>query len=95
MASLVWFLPIAYTVCKRDIYGTDHYIQFNCPDGHYNELATLLMAPPSTFGLQHTFHANENAFSIQSLVIAGCVYLFVLLFLFGASIVNGIFIPLL
>jgi chloride channel 7 len=95
VASLTWFLPIAYTVCKENINPNHGYIQFNCPDGKYNELATLLLSTPSTYGLKHTFHAREDAFSVQSLVIAGCVYLFVLMFLFGAKIVMGIFIPLL
>jgi len=95
VASLTWNLPIAYTVCKKNISPDMDFIQFNCPDGEYNELATLLLATPSTYGLKHTFHAGVDAFTIQSLVIAGCVYLFVLLFLFGAKIVMGIFIPLL
>ena len=95
VASLTWNLPLAYTVCKKDSFPDMEFIQFNCPDGEYNELATLLLATPSTYGLKHTFHAEAHAFTIQSLVIAGCVYLFVLLFLFGAKLVMGIFIPLL
>lgn len=90
MATLTWCLPLAYTVCRVDNAPAMQFIQFNCPDGQYNELATLLQAVPSTYGLKHTFHSGADAFTIQSLVIAGCVYLFVLLFLFGAKIVMGV-----
>lgn len=95
VSCLTWFLPLAYTVCTDNIDSSTEFIQFNCPDGKYNELATLLQSTPSTYGLRHTFHAREDAFTVQSLLITGCVYLFVLLFLFGAKIVMGIFIPLL
>lgn len=95
VSSLTWFLPFVYTVCNDNAAPNNQFIQFNCPDGKYNELATLLLATPSTYGLKHTFHARVHSFSAQSLVIAGCIYLFVLLFLFGAKIVMGIFIPLL
>ena len=90
VATLTWCLPLAYTVCRVDNAPAMQFIQFNCPDGQYNELATLLQAVPSTYGLKHTFHSGADAFTIQSLVIAGCVYLFVLLFLFGAKIVMGV-----
>ena len=90
VATLQWYLPLAYTVCRDDNRSEMEYIQFNCPDGQYNELATLLLAVPSTYGLKHTFHAGPDAFTIPSLIIAGCVYLFVLLFLFGAKIVMGV-----
>mmetsp|Transcript_14649 Transcript_14649/g.21648 ORF Transcript_14649/g.21648 Transcript_14649/m.21648 type:complete len:886 (+) Transcript_14649:72-2729(+) len=98
MAALTWQLPLIFSVCKSldDVHTSrDHFRQFNCPTGEYNELATLLLNPLGAVGINLLFHEGIDAFSVTSLVVAGLVNLLMLVVVFGASISAGIFIPLL
>jgi len=71
-----------------------YFIQFNCGDNEYNDLATLLRMPlPAAINL--LFWEDIAAFSAMSCFIAGLTYWIVLLVTFGASVAMGIFVPLL
>lgn len=70
------------------------FIQSNCGENEYNELATLLRNPlPTTINL--LFWEGSEAFSAASCIVAGTTMLTILLITFGASVSMGIFVPLL
>jgi len=98
MSALIFYLPQAYLVCGNidDMLAAPEYFrQFGCPDGQYNHLATLLLNPPGSVGINLLFYAPDFAFTPASCLIAGTVYLVMLLLFFGTSISMGIFIPFL
>ena len=99
MSILVWWLPSALSVCN-DIASTavedkSAFRQYECPDGQYNELATLLLNDAGSVGINLLFHEAKDSFHTSTCVLAGCVYLVMLIFLFGSAIGMGIFVPLL
>jgi len=71
-----------------------YFIQFNCGENEYNDLATLLRSPlPNAINL--LFWEEMSAFSAISCFVAGLTVWIVLLITFGASVAMGIFVPLL
>jgi len=98
MSCLTWFLPLVLKTCssmEAVKMNNDYFREFGCPEGQYNELATLLLNPLGGVGINLLFHENNDAFSIQTCVVAGLTIFFMLLIVFGTSISGGIFIPLL
>lgn len=98
-ASLIWVLPSIFTTCSeiesRKL-GESYFRQFNCPEGQYNELATLLLNPLGAKGITLLFtEGDSDAFSLTTCLVAGCVEFFILIVAFGMSVSAGIFIPLL
>ena len=98
-ATLIWILPSLFGGCRgiggRRL-GHTYYRQFNCEEGEYNELATLLLNPLGAKGITLLFTEDDpGAFSIQTCIIAGILHLFILCVAFGMSVSAGIFIPLL
>ncbi|CAB9509901.1 Chloride transport protein 6 (Partial), partial [Seminavis robusta] len=102
-SCIFWWLPQIYKVCspfetenKSNIAAKpEYYHQALCPDGQYNELATLFWNPVGGTGINLLFWEPSTAFSASSCLIAGSVFLVLLLLFFGSSIGMGIFIPLL
>ena len=99
VSALMWYLPILYMQCTSiealPSQYEDFYRTFGCSEGEFNQLATLLLNPPSSIGINLLFWEHSNSFSAITCVIAGTVYLLTLLLLFGTSIGMGIFVPLL
>ena len=100
-ASLAWILPSLpqLTSCNAIADRTmdeSYFRKFNCEEGEYSELATLLLNPLGGKGITLLFQeAGMDAFSIKTCVAAGTVQLVTLCVAFGMSISAGIFIPLL
>lgn len=98
-ATLIWVLPSIFTTCSEiesRRLGESYFRQFNCPEGQYNELATLLLNPLGAKGITLLFtEGDSDAFSLTTCLVAGCVEFFILIVAFGMSVSAGIFIPLL
>lgn len=97
MSTLIWWLPKAYKVCSsKDGRPLNEGVfrQYGCPEGEYNHLATLLLNP-TNISINLLFWEGATTFTVGACLIAGTVYLLMLLVLFGTSISMGIFIPLL
>ena len=97
-ATLFYWLPtLSISKClPLDLVQAhaEFFVQFNCADNEYNDLATLLRTPLSD-AINLLFYESSEAFSAASCVIAGVAMLFMLLVTFGSSTAIGIFIPLL
>lgn len=65
--------------------------QFFCPDGEYNELASLFLLPAEE-SIRFLFHST-SAFSIKNLTIFSIFYFFAMTVVHGISVPAGIFIP--
>ncbi|GFP94053.1 chloride channel protein clc-a [Phtheirospermum japonicum] len=73
---------------------TGNYKQFNCPNGHYNDLATLLLTT-NDGAVRNIFSINTlNEFHISSLAIFFAIYCVLGLFTFGIAVPSGLFLPI-
>ena len=71
-----------------------NFKQFNCPDGFYNDLASLLHATntDATRNIFSTGTAGE--FRLDSLLIFFAIYCVLGLFTFGIAVPSGLFLPI-
>ncbi|CAM8942075.1 unnamed protein product [Rhodiola kirilowii] len=73
---------------------TGNFKQFNCPDGYYNDLATLLFSTNDD-AVKNIFSTNTSKeFHPLDLTIFFALYLFLGLFTFGIAVPSGLFLPI-
>ncbi|CAD6338820.1 unnamed protein product [Miscanthus lutarioriparius] len=74
--------------------NSGNFKQFNCPDGYYNDLASLLHATntDATRNIFSTGTAGE--FRLDSLLIFFAIYCVLGLFTFGIAVPSGLFLPI-
>lgn len=71
-----------------------NFKQFNCPKGHYNDLATLLFTTNDD-AVRHIFSINTpTEFRILSLIIFFVLYTILGLITFGIAVPSGLFLPI-
>ncbi|XP_078159407.1 chloride channel protein CLC-a-like isoform X1 [Carex rostrata] len=71
-----------------------NFKQFNCPNGYYNDLATLLHAT-SDDAVRNIFSTSTpNEFRTFSLSIFFAIYCILGLFTFGIAVPSGLFLPI-
>lgn len=71
-----------------------NFKQFNCPNGYYNDLATLLFTTNDD-AVRHLFSINTpTEFCISSLVIFFILYTILGLITFGIAVPSGLFLPI-
>ncbi|KAG5624527.1 hypothetical protein H5410_009745 [Solanum commersonii] len=73
---------------------TGNFKQFNCPDGYYNDLATLLLATKED-AIRNIFSLNTgNEFQVISLLIFFLLYCILGVITFGIAVPSGLYIPI-
>ncbi|XP_057983554.1 chloride channel protein CLC-b [Malania oleifera] len=73
---------------------TGNFKQFNCPDGYYNDLATLLFSTNDD-AVRNIFSTNSaTEFHPFSLLIYFTLYCVLGLFTFGIAVPSGLFLPI-
>ncbi|KAL3526176.1 hypothetical protein ACH5RR_014548 [Cinchona calisaya] len=73
---------------------TGNFKQFNCPKGHYNDLATLLLTTNDD-AVRNVFSINTSTeFDILSLTIFFVLYFILGLITFGIAVPSGLFLPI-
>ncbi|KAK9272851.1 hypothetical protein L1049_003229 [Liquidambar formosana] len=73
---------------------TGNFKQFNCPDGYYNDLASLLFSTNDD-AVRNIFSTNTpTEFHPLSLVIFFTLYCILGLFTFGIAVPSGLFLPI-
>nr|POE76797.1 chloride channel protein clc-b [Quercus suber] len=71
-----------------------NFKQFNCPDGYYNDLATLLLTTNDD-AVRNIFPANTPyEYQTSSLLIFFALYCILGLFTFGIAVPSGLFLPI-
>ncbi|CAN1238833.1 Chloride channel protein CLC-b, partial [Linum grandiflorum] len=71
-----------------------NFKQFNCPDGHYNDLASLLLTTNDD-AVRNIFSTNTSTeFHPTSLLIFFLLYCILGLFTFGIAVPSGLFLPI-
>lgn len=71
-----------------------NYKQFNCPNGYYNDLATLLLTTNDD-AVRNIFSTNtSNEYHSLSLVIFFALYCILGLITFGIAVPSGLFLPI-
>ncbi|MBA0848140.1 hypothetical protein Goshw_028950 [Gossypium schwendimanii] len=71
-----------------------NFKQFNCPDGYYNDLATLLLTTNDD-AVRNIFSSNTpSEFQYTSILIFFTLYCILGLFTFGIAVPSGLFLPI-
>ncbi|XP_071725254.1 chloride channel protein CLC-b-like [Rutidosis leptorrhynchoides] len=71
-----------------------NFKQFNCPDGYYNDLATLLLTTIDD-AVRNIFSSNTaSEFTIFSLLVFFALYSILGLITFGIAVPSGLFLPI-
>ncbi|KAJ8767898.1 hypothetical protein K2173_020838 [Erythroxylum novogranatense] len=71
-----------------------NFKQFNCPDGYFNDLASLLLATNDD-SVRHIFSSyTSKEFQITSLLIFFVLYCVLGIFTFGIAVPSGLFLPI-
>ncbi|KAH7518890.1 chloride channel protein CLC-b [Ziziphus jujuba] len=71
-----------------------NFKQFNCPKGHYNDLATLLLTTNDD-AVRNIFSTNTpSEYNPFSLLIFFALYCILGLFTFGIAVPSGLFLPI-
>ncbi|PWA45158.1 chloride channel B [Artemisia annua] len=71
-----------------------NFKKFNCPKGHYNDLATLLLTTNDD-AVRNIFSTNTpSEYRVFSLVIFFILYCILGLFTFGIAVPSGLFLPI-
>ncbi|NP_001312163.1 chloride channel protein CLC-b-like [Nicotiana tabacum] len=74
--------------------GTGNFKQFNCPDGYYNDLATLLLTTNDD-AVRNIFSINTpGEFQVMSLISYFVLYCILGLITFGIAVPSGLFLPI-
>ncbi|TMX05919.1 hypothetical protein EJD97_000053 [Solanum chilense] len=73
---------------------TGNFKQFNCPNGYYNDLATLLLATKED-AIRKIFSLNTGTeFQVISLLIFFLLYCILGVITFGIAVPSGLYIPI-
>ncbi|KHF97413.1 Chloride channel CLC-b -like protein [Gossypium arboreum] len=71
-----------------------NFKQFNCPDGYYNDLATLLLTTNDD-AVRNIFSSNTpSEFQYTSILIFFALYCILGLITFGIAVPSGLFLPI-
>ncbi|KAL0377300.1 UNVERIFIED_CONTAM: Chloride channel protein CLC-a [Sesamum radiatum] len=71
-----------------------NFKQFNCPNGYYNDLATLLLTTNDD-AVRNIFSINTSSeFNVFSLVVFFALYCILGLITFGIAVPSGLFLPI-
>jgi len=113
MSLVAFFLPLAFGRCARlpDVADPEasftaqeatligELVAFQCPTGHYNELASLWMTAPETT-IKQLFHyrapqddLGAETFSSATLLLFFIPYQLVFTVMIGCAVPGGVFIP--
>ncbi|KAK1677078.1 hypothetical protein QYE76_037926 [Lolium multiflorum] len=71
-----------------------NFKQFNCPAGHYNDLASLLHATNMDATRNIFSTGTSGEFRLDSLLIFFAIYCVLGLFTFGIAVPSGLFLPI-
>lgn len=74
--------------------GTGNFKKFNCPEGYYNDLATLLITTNDE-AVRNIFSINTTSeFHVFSLTLFFILYCILGLITFGIAVPSGLFLPM-
>ncbi|RWV83999.1 hypothetical protein GW17_00054327 [Ensete ventricosum] len=85
--------PSSETICPTPE-GSGNFKQFNCPDGYYNDLASLLYATNDDAVRNIFSTSTPNEFRSISLLIFFALYCVLGLVTFGIAVPSGLFLPI-
>ncbi|CAN1153939.1 Chloride channel protein CLC-b [Linum perenne] len=85
--------PSLHEICPTNT-RSGNFKQFNCPDGHYNDLASLLLTTNDD-AVRNIFSPNTSTeFHPTSLLIFFVLYCILGLITFGIAVPSGLFLPI-
>ncbi|XP_064986125.1 chloride channel protein CLC-a-like [Musa acuminata AAA Group] len=85
--------PSSETICPTPE-GSGNFKQFNCPNGYYNDLASLLYATNDDAVRNIFSTSTPNEFRSISLLIFFALYCVLGLVTFGIAVPSGLFLPI-
>ena len=102
--SLTMFLlPLLWRKCtplpdlndkdnEEELELLNELVQFTCPPGFYNELASLFFCEPGV-AIRQLFHLHKHAFSDLALVLFFIPYISLAVVVYGIAVPSGLFVP--
>jgi chloride channel 7 len=78
---------------KHEVEFRDFWVQFNCPEGQYNDLASLCLGSRELAIKFILIDDNPDAFAWQTLLFAHAFFFSFLALTFGTAVPMGIFVP--
>ena len=104
MSGVMFFSSLAWPVCtpistvfeegatkdKEQLW--DKLIQFQCQEGEYNEMASLIFSEPGD-AIRLLFHLKKHAFSAECLLIFFLLYISTAVVTYGIAVPSGLFVP--
>ncbi|TMW67753.1 hypothetical protein Poli38472_007425 [Pythium oligandrum] len=94
MAAASFWLPYYFGQCQtRTGPYSDSLVTLYCPEGQYNDLASLFTVSYST-SIKQLLHFTEGAsFSFASLTVFFTVFYIIACWTYGISVPSGLFVP--
>lgn len=98
VATLSYVVSLGFGECRPrpkhdDQLYASYLVQFYCPAGQYNEVASYFFTP-SEIAIKQLFHFSENdAFSLGALLPFFLLYSLLTMWTYGLHVASGLFIP--
>ncbi|RHX99267.1 hypothetical protein DYB36_003616 [Aphanomyces astaci] len=94
MSITSFWLPVAFGTClpKSGPYA-DHLVQFYCPAGHYNDLASLYTVTGARSIMQLLHHTDDVSFTFVTLVVFFASFSVLACWTYGIAVPSGLFVP--
>jgi len=102
VSVLAFGLPFIWHKCtpKPDTDGlpgqeklmVDNLTAFGCPEGYYNEVASLIFADGND-AIKLLFHMHQHTFSIMALFLFFITYISLATLTYGIAVPSGLFVP--
>jgi chloride channel 7 len=70
----------------------DKLVRFQCEEGEYNEMASLIFAEPGD-AIRLLFHLHQHAFSTSCLLAFFLLYISTAVITYGIAVPSGLFVP--
>ncbi|KAH9125926.1 hypothetical protein AeMF1_003539 [Aphanomyces euteiches] len=95
MSLTSFWLSYAFGTClPRGGPYTDHLVQFYCPAGEYNDLASLYTVTGARSIMQLLHHTDgEASFTFQSLLVFFSSFYVMACWTYGIAVPSGLFVP--
>ena len=70
----------------------EELVSFGCPEGHYNEIASLIFTEASV-AIRQLFHLHHHAFRDSALIMFFFSYISMAVVVYGIAVPSGLFVP--
>lgn len=85
-------LPVKEGMSQEQVDLLTRFVEFGCPEGHYNPLASLFFTDGND-AIRLLFHMHEHTFPMSSLLLFFTFYIALATVTYGIAVPSGLFVP--